>query len=78
MLALLEKFADNIDSITDFRNSSLYAHMKFSAGGGEGVVQLLKQGLENDESLDFVRDDERFRRIIKSWKRSLGINKSSA
>ena len=63
---------DNIDSITDFRNSSLYAHMKFSAGGGEGVVQLLKQGLENDESLDFVRDDERFGRIIKKLEAFIG------
>lgn len=72
VLALLEKFADNIDSITDFRNSSLYAHMKFSAGGGEGVVQLLKQGLENDESLDFVRDDERFGRIIKKLEAFIG------
>lgn len=71
-LDYLENLTEHLDSMTDFRKSSLYSHIKFSDGGMEGVVQMLKQSLENDESLDFVRKEERFGRIMKKLEAFIG------
>ena len=65
-LELLEKLVDNIDTLYDAKISFLYRHMKFKQDTGSDVVKtMLKKGLESDENTEFIRQNPKFKMIMK-------------
>ena len=65
-LDALEKMASGIDFVSDYTNSELYSHIKMKESSNTGMVQeMLKSVLESDEELDFIKDEKRFKSIIK-------------
>ncbi|SFR96013.1 helix-turn-helix domain-containing protein [Anaeromicropila populeti] len=68
-IELLEQMIDGIDTIGDFKTSPLYSHMKFNeVGNRKEMIELIKKALENDEELDFLREEIGFKRILKRLK----------
>lgn len=69
---VLEILSETIHSAKDlfsFQKSDLYSHMTFSNSGKENVFIMLQNALENDESLDFIKDDARFLKLSEELKK---------
>lgn len=67
-LRLLDIMADNILNINDFTCSFLFAHLNFSKFFQSAkYADVLKKGFEEDESLAFLRKNERFHSIMKKF-----------
>ncbi len=65
-LERLEKMVHGLKDMAPYRNSELYSHMKFSEiNNVSNIAFMLKKGFEEDESIDFLREDSRFQEIIK-------------
>lgn len=45
--------------------------------GSENIVFMLKRGFEEDGSIDFLRDDERFQALLKELQKTAGKNESN-
>ena len=65
-LEALEKMVSGIDFACDYIKSELYSHIKFNESSNTGFFQeMLKSALENDEEIEFLKDEKRFKSIIK-------------
>lgn len=64
-LRVLEDMIHGIKDMEAFRHSELYSHMKFSESGTEHISFMLKRGFEEEDSIDFIREDERFKSLIE-------------
>jgi len=59
--------ASGIDFVNDYLNSELYSHIKYKEVSNNGMVQeMLKNVLESDEELEFLKGENRFMSIINS------------
>lgn len=56
---------ENLDSMYDFRKSWLYSHMQFRDSGSKEIITMLRNALEKDAELDFIRDDPRYEEILR-------------
>jgi putative transcriptional regulator len=66
-LDVLEKLVYGIETVNDFSKSELYSHMKFNETFNfEAIKAMIKRGLEKDEKADFIREEPRFKMILKS------------
>ena len=65
-LDALEQLIDNWALPCDTTSSQLYQHISFTHGGSEEINLALKEGIKStDHDLDFIREDERFQKLIK-------------
>ena len=65
-LILLEQQIASIETIDSFKKADLYRHMQFAETSDRSMVKaMLRKALENDEEIEFLRGDERFRKLIK-------------
>jgi len=65
-LNALEQMASGIDTVSDFIKSDLYSHMKFKETSNLNIRAMIKKGLESDKKLDFIKNDPRFKAVLKS------------
>ncbi len=66
MSYLLEQQIASIETIDSFKKSDLYRHMQFAETSDRSMVKaMLRKALENDEEIGFLREDERFQKLIK-------------
>lgn len=65
-LEFLERIIEHLQTIDSFKKADLYRHMKFTETSDKSMVKtMLKKALENDEEMEFLREDERFQELIK-------------
>jgi len=65
-LDAMEKLVWEIGSIEKAARSDLYKHMKIKVSSNmDEVKKMIKRGLESDEEVDFLREEPRFKSIIK-------------
>lgn len=65
-LILLEQQIASIETIDSFKKADLYRHMQFAETSDRSMVKaMLRKALENDEEIGFLREDERFQKLIK-------------
>ncbi|MEY8353435.1 helix-turn-helix transcriptional regulator [Lachnospiraceae bacterium 54-53] len=67
-LKILEDMICGMKELDAFKHSELYSHMKFSEHGFENIAFMFKKGFEDDESMDFLREDERYQALMKELK----------
>ncbi len=71
-LEILEQMVAKIETISDFRKSDLYTHIKFKepqSSDYDMVKSMLKRGLENDDKSAFLKGEPRFKTILKTLDR---------
>lgn len=65
-LRLLEDMISGINEMNCINQSKLYPHMKLKQDNGFSTLKdIIKKSFENDEELDFLREDPVFIRIMK-------------
>ena len=64
-LQILEELVGNEENLYSFRKSPLYSHMTFSGTGSDNIMRMLRNLVENDESIDFIKSDQRYRRLVE-------------
>lgn len=63
-LRLLEEMISGIDEINCIKDSKLYLHKKFKEDPGLGMLKdMIKKSFENDEDLEFIKNEPAFLRI---------------
>lgn len=63
-LRLLEEMISGINDLNCMNQSKLYPHMKFKEDNGFNTLKdMIKKSFENDDELDFLREDPEFIRI---------------
>lgn len=65
MLEILTQIVSNVKDIDSYKGSDLYSHMKFNYTGKENIIYMLRKGFEGDETVDFIKEDERFKQLLK-------------
>lgn len=66
---ILQTLIDNLKDLTSFQHSELYSHMKFSENNDiSNIAFMMYKGFEEDENIAFLKDDERYDRLIKKLK----------
>ena len=48
--------------------SELYSHMSFSERGPENVGLMLQKSFDEDEELDFIKEDIRYKELMEELK----------
>lgn len=71
VIEIMTDLVHSIKNMDEFKNSELYEHMKFSNAGKEQVIFMLLKGLEEDVSIEFLRDDKRYRMLVRELKHML-------
>lgn len=68
-LETMEQMLDCVDTVDDFRTSTLFEHMEFQkASQGEFLPMLKKNLLENfrdEQTFGFLKKDERYQELVK-------------
>ncbi len=64
-LRVLKDLIHGVNDMDAYKHSQLYSHMKFSESGSEHIAFMLKKGFEEDDGIDFLVDDERFKGLMK-------------
>ncbi|WP_077609176.1 helix-turn-helix domain-containing protein [Clostridium sp. Marseille-P2415] len=62
---ILKDMIHGIKEMDAYKHSELYSHMKFPEHGSETIIFMLKRGFETDDSIDFLRDDERYQVLME-------------
>ncbi len=63
---MLERMADGLETTGEYRKSTLYRHMKFNwTSDLSNLKKMIGKGMEKDKTLDFVRNEPRFKRLMK-------------
>lgn len=64
----MQKMLESVETITDFTESDLYEHMQFSKSD-KAFIEELKSNLlsciKDDETFGFLKDDERWKKMIQ-------------
>ena len=64
----LTKLVGNIKNNYSLRESELYAHLTFSSNSSENVGWMLQKCFDEDEELDFIKDDIRYKKLMDELK----------
>ncbi len=64
----LTKLVGNIKNNYSLRESELYAHLTFSPNSSENVGLMLQKCFDEDEELDFIKDDIRYKKLMDELK----------
>lgn len=64
-LKFLRELAESTTKLQDFRNSPLYAHMRFGENAAKSTAFMIKQMFARSRELDFVRDEPEFHRLVQ-------------
>ena len=64
----LTKLVGNIKNNYSLRESELYAHLTFSSNSSENVGRMLQKCFDEDEELDFIKDDIRYKKLMDELK----------
>lgn len=65
---ILSKLISNIKNNYFLKESELYPHMSFSESAPENLGLMLKKCLDDDEELDFIKDDIRYKKLMDELK----------
>ena len=65
---ILSKMISNIKNSYFLKESELYPHMSFSESAPENLGFMLKNCLDDDEELDFIKDDIRYKKLMDELK----------
>ena len=65
ILKILESVIYSIDDMDAFKNSELYSHMSFSNAGTKEIALMLKNALENDKKVEFVKADRKYQELLE-------------
>lgn len=65
LLEELAASAQRSEALYRFRQSQLYSHLKFSGESSENVLRMLRNAVENDDSIDFIKSDPRYAELIE-------------
>ena len=68
-LYLLEEMVQGISNTQNYRESELYSLTEFGEGDVRNTAFLLRQSLGRDETINYLKDDERFGRIMQELER---------
>lgn len=68
----LSKMAHSIRVMDEYKESRLYEHMQFHENRIDYIVFMLKKGLEEDEKMDFAREDARYGEIMEELNGMIG------
>lgn len=68
-LEILRDIIRSLEAGALFGRSDLYSHMAFSDSNVENLAFMLLKGFEEDETIDFLKDDERCGKLIEKLKR---------
>lgn len=63
-LCLLEEMTDGLEDIAPYRKSDLYSHLAYTKRETGNIAFMMIKAMEEDESLDFLRGEERFERVL--------------
>lgn len=69
VLSIMEEILSSIEQIWDFRNSFLYEHMDFKETSQNFIEEMRENLLKcfrDEESYDFLKDDERWHKLVNS------------
>lgn len=65
----LEKMMDGFESMKMAKESKLYRHMKFNEDDGlVKMKEMLLESFETDKSMDFIRNESRYKELIRRIK----------
>ncbi|MBT9776692.1 helix-turn-helix domain-containing protein [Clostridium sp. MCC353] len=67
-IQIMTDLVHNIKHVDGFRNSKLYEHMSFSNSGKKNFAFMLLKELEEEESIDFIKDDRRYKMLMRELK----------
>lgn len=65
ILRILEGVVCSIKDMDAFKNSELYSHMTFSSAGIREIALMLKNAIENDKEMEFVKTDRRYQELLE-------------
>ena len=65
---ILSKLVLNIKNKYFLENSELYSHMSFSERAPENVGLMLRKSFDEDEELDFIKEDIRYKELMEELK----------
>ena len=65
---VLSKLVFNIKNKYFLEKSELYSHMSFSERGPENVGLMLQKSFDEDEELDFIKEDIRYKELMEELK----------
>ena len=65
ILRILEGVVCSIKDMDAFKNSELYSHMTFSSAGIKEIALMLKNAIENDKEMEFVKTDRRYQELLE-------------
>lgn len=65
ILRILEGIVCSIKDMDAFKNSELYSHMTFSSAGIREIALMLKNAIENDKEMEFVKTDRRYQELLE-------------
>ncbi len=68
-LEILEKMIGSLNSMDAYKQSFLYSHINRSNNAMENIAFMLKKGFEEDNSIDFLKDDIRYKKLMKQLER---------
>lgn len=69
ILRILEETVQSMHHLDAFRHSELYSHMTFSSVEAREIAVMLQRRLENDESIECIREDDRYAEIVRELKK---------
>lgn len=64
ILRILSDAVHSIKEMDSFKTSKLYSHVRFSDNGTGTIALMFLNALENDESISFIKEDERYRKLL--------------
>lgn len=65
-IEVLKKMIEGINTLGDFRKSSLYSHMNFKESADVSELKkMIKMSLDSDGELDFIREEDEFKRLLR-------------
>ncbi len=68
VVAIMEEMLSGVEQIRDFINAPLYEHLEFGEVREEFIAKIRENLLKNfrdEESFGFLKDDERWQRLVK-------------
>lgn len=69
VLENLNVIIESMKKTAAYRKSELYSHIKFSDTGTQEIAFMLQRGLENDENIEFIRQDIRYKELLEKLKK---------
>lgn len=74
LLKVLSELVTNLKEMNAYRRSSLYEHLKSQEADYSEIGYILSQALEHEESLDGVREEPEYQRLMEGLKKQSGLS----